>query len=234
MKTRFLAALAVGLILVSALQSAAAQNFDAGVDFIVALPQNEFRDNIDDEGYGVSGHFGYFIGESPLMVGVDFGYLNYGTSRRFVPLSPDIPEVTLRVETSNNILLVHGFLRLQPQQGAIRPYVQGLFGLKYLFTRSSVLDDFFGDPIFSSTNFDDLAGSWGVGTGLDIRLWENHRRRGVADVSLHLGANYLWGAEAEYLRKGSILRDPDGNVTFLVFRSPTPILVPTAGVRLRF
>jgi hypothetical protein len=212
----------------------AAQNFEVGGDFIIGLPQNEFRDNINDEGYGGSAIFGYFLGDTPIMVGADVGYLNYGTVKRFESFSPDIPEVTVEVRTTNNILMAHGFVRLQPQDGPVRPYVEGLVGFKYLFTRSSIIDDFLDEPIASSTNFDDLAASWGVGTGLDIRLWENSRRRGIADVSLTIGAKYLWGSEAEYLRKGSIRRDPDGGLTFLVFRSRTDMLVPSIGARIRF
>lgn len=211
-----------------------AQNFEVGGDFIIGFPQNEFRDNIDDEGYGASGHFGYFLGDTPIMVGADFGFLNYGTLKHFEPFSPDIPEVVVEVRTTNNILMAHGFLRLQPQNGPVRPYIEGLLGFKYLFTRSSIIDDFSNESIASSTNFDDFAGSWGVGTGLDIRLWESSRRGGFAEVSLTLSARYLWGSEADYLRKGSIRHDPDGGITFFVFRSNTDMLVPSIGARVRF
>ncbi|RPI25832.1 MAG: hypothetical protein EHM61_13340 [Acidobacteria bacterium] len=235
MKRQFLVGSALFLALLFAfLSPAAGQNFDLGADFIIGLPQNQFRDNINEEGYGASGHFGYFLGDSPIMIGVDAGFLNYGTMKRWEPFSDEIPEVTVRVQTTNNILLAHGFLRLQPQQGPVRPYVEGLLGFKYLFTRTSVVDEFYDETIASSTNFDDLAGSWGVGTGLDIRLWENRRHRGVVDVSLTLGAKYLWGSEAEYLKKGSIRRDPDGGVTYLVLQSRTTMLIPSIGARVRF
>lgn len=236
MRKQFVRGFALLLLLSSAFLSAsvAAQNLEVGGDFIIGLPQNAFRDNIDDEGYGGSGHFGYFLGDTPLMIGADVGYLNYGTVKRFEPFSDEIPEVVVRVQTTNNILLAHGFLRVQPRDGALRPYVEGLLGFKYLFTRSSIIDEFYDDPIASFTNFDDLAGSWGVGTGLDIRLWEGSRRQGIADVSLSIGAKYLWGSEAEYLKKGSIRPDPDGGVTYLVFRSRTNMLVPSIGARVRF
>ena len=212
----------------------AAQNFAVGGDFIIGFPQNQFRDNVNDQGFGGSAHFGYFLGDTPIMVGADVGFLNYGTVQHFESFSPDIPEVTVEVRTTNNILLTHGFVRLQPQEGPVRPYVEGLLGFKYFFTRSSITDDFSSEPIASSTNFDDLAGSWGVGTGVDIRLWENHRRGGITNVSLTLAAKYLWGSDAEYLKKGSIRRDPNGGVTFLVFRSRTDMLVPSIGARVRF
>ncbi len=213
---------------------AAAQNFEVGGDFIIGFPQNQFRDNINDEGYGGSAHFGYFLGDTPIMVGADVGFLNYGTVKHHEPFSPDIPEVTVEVRTTNDIVMTHGFVRLQPQHGPVRPYVEGLLGFKYLFTQSSIIDDFSDQTIASSTNFDDFAWSWGVGTGLDIRLWKNQRRHGIADVSLTVGAKYLWGSDADYLKKGSIRHDPHGGVTFLVFRSRTDMLVPNIGARIRF
>ena len=214
-----------------------AQNFDLGADFLIGLPQNEFRDNVDEEGYGFSGHFGYFLGDTPIMVGANVGYLNYGTERRREPFSETIPDVGVDVRTTNNILLLHGFARVQPQHGPVRPYAEGLWGFKYLFTRTSIIDDYFGETIASDTNFDDLAGSWGVGAGVDIRLWEPYQRSGrhdLAEISLNLGATYLWGAEAEYLQKGSIQRDPDQGITYLVSRSKTDMLLPRVGIRVRF
>jgi hypothetical protein len=216
-----------------------AQKADIGLDFIIGLPQNEFRDNIDDEGYGISGHFGYFIGNSPVMVGADIGYLNYGSEERHEPFSDTIPDVTVEVRTTNNIFMLHGFARLQPQRGSIRPYFEGSYGFKYLFTRTSVHDEdsYYEEAIASSTNIDDFAGSWGAGAGVDIRLWEGRRKtpnRGVFDISLNLSAKYLWGSEAEYLKKGSIRRDPDGSVTYFVMRSDTDMLMLHAGIRVRF
>jgi hypothetical protein len=216
---------------------ALAQNFDVGGDFLVGLPQNEFRDNIDEEGYGFSGHFGYFIGHTPIMVGADIGYLNYGTETRLEPFSGTIPDVIVEVRTTNNILMLHGFARVQPQEGALRPYVEGLWGFKYLFTRTSIEEEVFNQPIASYTNFDDLASSWGLGAGIDIRLWEAWPRPaggGIFDVSLNLSARYLWGSEAEYLKKGSIRQDPDGGVTYEVLRSKTEMLIPQVGLRIRF
>jgi hypothetical protein len=216
---------------------ALAQNFDIGGDFLIGLPQNEFRDKVDEVGYGVSGHFGYFIGKTPIMIGADFGYLNYGSEKRREPFSDTIPDVTVDVRTTNNILMLHGLVRVQQQEGPVRPYFEGLWGFKYLFTRTSVSDDSFGDPIASTTNFDDLVSSWGMGAGVDVRLWKHRQPRargGVFDISLNLSAKYLWGSEAEYLKKGSIRRDPAGGVTYLLLRSRTDMLIPQAGIRLRF
>jgi hypothetical protein len=234
--SKFGASLATAVLCLIAVP-AFAQNYDLGGDFLIGLPQNEFRDKMDEVGYGFSGHIGYFIGDTPIMIGGDIGYLNYGTEKRWEPFSETIPDVIVEVKTTNNILMLHGFVRVQPQEGALRPYGEGLFGFKYLFTRTSIEEEFYGQPIASYTNFDDLAGSWGLGAGIDILLWESWpkpAKGGIFDVSLNLSARYLWGSEAEYLKKGSVRIEPDGRVSYDVLRSKTHMLVPQAGIRLRF
>ena len=216
---------------------ALAQKFDIGGDFLVGLPQNEFRDKIREVGYGFDGHFGYFIGDTPIMIGADIGYLKYGSEKHREILSETIPEISVDVKTTNNILMLHGFARLQPQDGSVRPYFEGLYGFKYFFTRTSISDSTYGESIASSTDYSDLAGSWGVGTGVDIKLWNGHKRPshpGVFDISMNLSARYLWGAKADYLKKGSIVTNSDGSVTYLVYRSRTDMLLPQAGIRVRF
>jgi len=211
---------------------------EAGADFLIGVPQKEFADNVDDTGYGASGQFAYFLGDSPIAVGGEVGFLNYGTLERFEPFSPDIPEVVVRVSTTNNILLTHGFVRVQPRTGPVRPYFDGLIGFKYLFTRTSIQDDSYsGETFASSTNFDDFAFSYGIGGGMTIRVWEGdpgRRGQAPAELSIHLGARYLWGAEARYLRKGSIRQAPDGGVIYDVFESKTDMLTPQIGIRVNF
>ena len=216
---------------------ALAQKFDIGMDFLTGLPQNEFRDKTREVGYGVSGHIGYYIGDTPVMVGADIGYLKYGTEKRREPLSVTIPDIDVEVKTTNNILMLHGFARLQPRRGPIRPYFEGLWGFKYLFTRTSITDDWNDEPIASSTNFDDLVGSRGLGAGMDIMLWNGNRPQsahGAFDISLNLSARYLWGSKADYLKKGSIILNNDGSLAYLAYRSKTDMLTPQFGLRVRF
>jgi hypothetical protein len=216
---------------------ALAQKNDIGGDFLIGLPQNEFRTSVNEVGYGIGGHYGRFLGNAPLMIGFDIEYLNYGTERRDESFSETIPEVTVKIETTNNILMLHGFARVQPQKGFVRPYFEGLYGFKFLFTRTSIHEGWDNDTIASSTNFDDLAGSWGLGAGTDFTIWEGHRKtpgKGILDISLNFSARYLWGSEADYLKRGSIISNPDGTVTYLVLRSRTDVFVPRFGIQVRF
>ena len=206
------------------------------VSFLLGVPQGEFRDNVDNIGFGIDVFGGLGVGRSPVVIGLDLGFLIYGRERRSEPFSNTIPDVTVDVETTNNIFQSHLVLRLQPPSGAVRPYLDGLFGFKYLFTQTSIESERFGDnePIASSTNFDDFALSYGVGGGVHIRLYRPQGEENeVESVALKLGVQYLLGNEAEYLQEGSIRR-VNGSIDFDVERSRTTFLEPYLGVALRF
>lgn len=143
--------------------------------------------------------------------------------------------MTVDVETSNNIMLGHFVLRLQPATGAVRPYLDGLVGLKYLFTETRIENERSEEPVAASTNFEDVAFSYGAGGGLDINVWSGPMGEGKrpGSVAVNVGVRYLFGGEAEYLKKGSIRRE-NGRVAYDVDRSETTLLVPQLGVRLSF
>lgn len=206
------------------------------IRFLVGVPQGEFRDNVDNPGFGLDVFGGLGLGRSPVVIGLDVGFLIYGRERRREPFSNTIPDVTVDVETTNNIFQTHVVLRLQPPDGAIRPYADALVGFKYLFTQTRIESERFGDneAIASSTNFDDFALSYGVGGGLTIELYRPQGEdKDVQSIALQLGAQYLLGSEADYLRKGSIRRE-NGSIAFDVERSRTTFLEPYLGVAVQF
>lgn len=204
------------------------------LSFAMGFPQGEFADNVTNPGFGINIFGGLGFAQAPVVLGGELGFLIYGQEHRREPFSTTIPDVTVDVETNNNIVMGHFVLRLQPQTGTVRPYADGLFGFKYLFTETRIENDRFRpgpDPIAVSTNFDDIALSYGVGGGVDVRLYHGMLGESPGTVFLKLGARYLPGAEAEYLKKGSIARN-DGTVTYEVERSRTTLLVPQIGVKV--
>ncbi len=206
------------------------------VNFILGLPQGEFGEHVDAVGFGGTIFGGIGLRDAPLMVGLELGGMIYGFDRRKERF-PNVPEVTIDVETSNNIVMGHLVFRLQPASGVVRPYVDGLVGLKYLYTETSIESERnHGDqPFASSTNFDDVAFSYGAGGGLDLRIFNGplgEERHPVA-IAINLGVRYLFGSEAEYLKEGSIRRVGD-DVAYDVERSRTDLLVPQLGVRFNF
>jgi opacity protein-like surface antigen len=207
-----------------------AQSFQAGIDFTTVFPRGEFKQNIDNNGYGVGGQFLFRLGGTPLYAGFDGGFGVYGSQSRREILSPSIPELRLKVSTDNNIAWTHFLLRLQPRRGKVRPYVDGLIGVKYLFTNTTISDDASGNDIASDTNFSDTTISYGVGGGLQIHLADLSRRSAIV---FDTKVRYLRGGRADYLKPGSIVRTPTG-VFFDVLSSRTDTVNLQAGVTFRF
>ncbi len=218
----------------------------ASLQVIGAVPRGGLRDNISFGG-GLQGFIGGWVGQGPLMLGLDVAFLGYGHTTDQVPFSSTVgPRVPVEVSTSNNVLETHLSARLQHRSGRFRPYAEGLVGFKYLFTRTQIGDGDFGDgpgrdlkdEIASSTNYDDFALSGGAGAGVDVRVFrQEEAAKTVQAVSLRLGAQYLLGTEAEYLAEGT-LADEDGSGQLEadeldVRRSRTTFLQPQFGVTLR-
>lgn len=232
MDKRYLAGLLVLMLGVSLVSAVRAQVYPQGdITFVVGVPQGEFGRHVDDVGFGLNFFAGLGLGRTPFVVGIDGGFLVYGFERRHEPFSTTIPDVTVAVETSNAIAMGHLLLRLQPPTGSFQPYIDGLFGFKYFFTETSINDEHHGDhyAIASSTNFDDAALSYGVGGGIDIKIHRGHRK----SVFINVGARYLFGSEAQYLKEGSIERR-NGQVFFTTERSETDLLITQLGITLKF
>lgn len=214
-----------------------AQEIQFGLDFQTGVPQGEFSEQLDDRlGFGVGGMFGYRISNTPVMLGVDMGFMNFGTETRREAWSTTIPDATVNVENSYN--LFHGdlLLRLIPPETTVRPYLEGLFGFNHFFTQTKIRDRGSSDPddtIASDTNFKDTALSYGFGGGLQFRIYSgegtssnNNNGDGVSmpyRIYIHLSGRYMIGREAEYLREGSIIRE-NGQVSYDVMQSNTNLL----------
>jgi len=209
----------------------------------VGVPRGGLRSNIEGLGGGLHGYIGGWLDNRPLLIGLDVGIINYGRTASEVPFSSTVgPRVPVEVTTNNNVAEAHLSVRLQSRHGRVRPFVEGLFGFKYLFTRTSVedagFDDDPSDEIADQTNYDDFALSGGAGAGLDIRLYQQDSpAKTVQAVSLHLGVRYLLGQKASYLAEGA-LEDTNGNgrldrSEMDVRRSRTTFLQPQFGLTLR-
>jgi len=212
------------------------ERFQANVSFNPGFPINEFRENVQEAGFGGSGDFLYKLKGSPLSVGVSFGLMVYGSESRQEWFSAGIPEVIVDVTTRNYILMCHLLLRLQSPQGKIRPYLDGLAGFHYLWTETGVYDSGgFYQEIASDVNFSDWTWSFGVGGGLMLPIYEKKRgeRAGPFAVFLDLGARYLKGGKAEYLKEGSIIQENE-RVIYDINESSTDLITIRAGLSFAF
>ena len=203
-----------------------------GIGVIIGVPVGDFQDNILIAG-GITGHFGFSLGESPLSLGVEASYLNYGSEDRMLPVG-GLPDLTVGVDTSNDVFLFHGRTRAQKRAGRVRPYVDGLVGFSYLTTTTSVdakescssLDGSYScsDDGDSVTNLDDLVFSAGVGGGVMIGLGKS------GNVKLDLSLRYLYGAQATYLTEGGIRWADTGPPILDPHRSRTDMLLIGVGI----
>jgi hypothetical protein len=216
----------------------AARPFQFAIHFTPGFPQSEFRENIGSTAWGGDLSFSYRLPKSSFSIGTSLGYLVYGHHSRHEPLSHTLPDVIVDVSTTNAILLWHVFLRFQPQQGRVRPYAEVLAGLHHLTTDTSI-DDHHGwgdEDSISSNNYSDTAMSFGVGAGVMFPVLQIIRRgsdTSLFSLDLDIGARYLKGGVAEYLKKDSIVRE-EGAVSYWVYESSTDLFIFQIGLSFVF
>jgi hypothetical protein len=235
MKQAFLAAL-IAFGLGGPAAAGVGDHFELGLNFRTGFPTGEFRRNIDRAGYGGDFSFAYRIPRTIVSAGASFGFLIYGSESRNEPLSSNIPDVVVRVRTTNSILLGHLFVRLQPRTGRIRPYLEGLAGFLYLTTDTSIGGRDQWSDTLSSNNFNDTAFSAGLGGGTKLALLQVKRAgrsEGLFSLDLDLGLRWLRGGRAEYLKKGSIHRE-GGLVYYDVYESRTDLWLAGLGLSFAF
>jgi hypothetical protein len=238
--------LIIAVLLVVAPPVQAQYKYQGGLSFMLGFPQGEFKDNVNATGIGGGGEFAYSPKSIPLGMGASLGYMLYGRERRREPFSTTIPDVTVEVVTTNNIMLGHLFLRVQNRKGVLQPYMDGLVGFNYLFTDTKIKNINKSDDgeIASSTNLDDVVFSYGIGGGLMMKVYtgnvfkdstktDREGQRKKYSLLIDLRMRYISGGEAEYLKKGSIRRE-DGKVSYDIIKSKTDLLTAQIGVILEF
>ena len=207
----------------------------AGINFTLGFPSGEFKNNVKRTGFGASGEFLLLTPtiQNPFSIGLNLGFLNYGSESRREPFSSTIPDVTVDVDRSNNIVNFHILFQLAFPTGIVRPYAEGLFGGSYIFTETTIKSRGV-DEVASSTNFDDFAWSYGAGGGFLIQVYSpDNQEEKVGSVFIDLKARYLYGSEAEYLKEGSVIVE-NGSVTYNTSKSKTDLLTVHIGAVVYF
>ena len=121
------------------------------------------------------------------------------------------PDLSVRVETSNQMAMFHGRLRAQRREGHVRPYVDALVGFNYISTTTSVD----ADEVCDNGSCDDDHGPTST-TWCSVQAVEPGSTFGFGaaphTARLDIGVRNLYGGEADYLTKSGILwgRDPVG------------------------
>ena len=209
-----------------------ARQFHGSMTFSMGFPQGEFKGNIDNNtALGLDLAFGVQLGKSPFMIGIDLGIMDYGSDKRYETLY-NAPEYQFEVEHDYNILQGLVFLRYQVvKTGPVRPYIDALAGINYLWTDTSLGDDDENEQITLTVDYDDFAFSYGVGGGMLVKLGKK-KKRGV-EFFIDMRARYIFGGKAEYLAEGSIIVE-NQEVTYLSYETRSDLLTLQNGFSLNF
>ena len=232
MKRKIFYVLILTLVVSGSVSFSVAQS--GGLYFSLAFPMGEFKENLKQTGVGLNGEFFFLTPKRnlPVGLGVNLGYYVYGMEKRSEPWSSTIPDVRVDIERTNNLTNFHVVFLIAPEYGRFRPYAEGLFGGNYFFTKSSVKSRFNEDVIAEDVNFDDWAWSYGVGGGLTYLVSGDPNINNNA-IFVDFKVRYLFGSEAEYLKKGSI-QIVNGNLFYDINKSKTDLLSAHLGVRIFF
>jgi len=239
MKTKIAALLILCVVLTTFSAEKASVRGHGGFRFLVGVPQGEFRDHLDDFGFGLD----FNIGAMPskyFAAGGALGFMIYGSETRREPFSMTIPDVTVEVTRTNNFMFGHLYAQAIGDMNIVKPYIEGRLGFNYLWTETRISDMQGSDEdIASSTNFSDLTWSYGGGGGIMIKVWEETRKSELKNrsrgerVYIDLKGIYTRGGDAEYLKEGS-MEIIDGRVVFYPDESPTDLLAISVGVAVDF
>ncbi len=230
------------VLLVVALATAAGSQprFQGSLQLAAGLLQGAFKENTGNDGFGLTGEFFYSPSRSIFSIGVSAGFLIYGMESRRQPLSSEFPDFTIKVSTDNSMVLAQLVLRLQNPTGRLRPYVEGVAGLNYLYTETRIenVDDWYEDDrIAGKVDFDDTAFNYGAGGGIQWDVYTAKPREGQEfhplSVALDFQAKYLIGEQARYLKEGSVHRE-NGKVLYDVKESKTDLVLIQIGAAVRF
>ena len=211
---------------------AAASEFQFSLAFSPALPMGQFQDVLDKTVWGGTLSFAFRPTGSPVMIGTSLGFGAYETDHWETWLGLTDPDVLVDMRTTNGLLSWNVFLRIQPERGFLRPYIDLFAGLHNLRTDTTVeegdSDDIDGD--FSINNASDTAFAFGAGAGIQFPLLRFVRQDGrrAFSIELDLAARYAKGGRAEYLIETDEYGVFDGR------RSRTDLLTLSAGLSFIF
>jgi hypothetical protein len=202
-------------------------SFAFGFNGVLARPVGEFQRFVDwGGGFGTYGVINLDRGHH-FGLRLDGSFVMYGHERYSTVLSPTIRRVWVDVSTDNFIVGFGVGPQITLGNGPIRPYVYGTAGFSYFATVSSVSGTADFDDGLSSTNFDYFTGALAGGAGLLFRL-----SRGRHPISIDMSVQSTYNGEAEYLRRGDIIENPDGSVTLFPIRSEANLVTFRTGVTI--
>ena len=209
------------------------QDYNIDLSFALGSPQGSFAQTLERDSYGIDASFTTKVPKMPIHIGAGFIYQNFGWTERNEYFNSNIPEVDVRVRTTNNMITPHLLLRLEPDFGFMSPFLEGSVGFNYLYTHSSVINDW-DEELSGTVNYDYLTSNFGMGGGMKFRLYEGFDDEGeYLGVALVLRARRMIGGEALYMREGDLV-STSGGLEYNLNKSRTDLTTFNIGFMLNF
>lgn len=173
------------------------------------------------------GHIAFPIGHTPLQGGFEFSYGLMGShSGDVVTLEDEAADTKGTFDARCKVLGYLPLLRFSPLHGKVRPYIDGLLGVREFTTSSTVRIDGAKGGTHKRNELNDVALSKGWAAGIMIRLGD----AGMID----LRAETIDGGSASYVDPTTIATDDTGAITFETLTSRTDVIDLVVGIGLRF
>lgn len=193
----------------------------------LSSPMRGFAEVWGREMFTFGGHIAFPLGRTPLQAGFEFSYGVMDTRTSNITTHNENDDVMKGTLTTRcKILGYHPLLRLSPLKGKVRPYADGLIGVRQFITTSTVTADGVHGNISKDRELMDLALSKGWAAGIMFSIGD----AGVID----LRAEGFDSGKATYVDPNSIEVSEDGVVSFNTLTSDTDVINLLLGIGLRF
>jgi hypothetical protein len=178
-------------------RSSSPWGYDFAVTALLAEPF-EGAHSLGDWGYGLSLLGGAHFRDIPLSAGLDLSGIRWGQASSVVAVRFTDSTQALEETRTDQTVIIGSWLRLEPTSWLIRPYVEGLVGLKLLNTRYSFA---FLQGMGSTSAVTDQAVASNAGLGLGVDALLAHASNGAESaVFATLGVRRIWGSHASFTR----------------------------------
>jgi hypothetical protein len=198
-----------------------------GLNMGIGLPQGGYADTLGKDLFTFGAHLAIPSRRMPFQVGFAFNYGVMGRKTSKVIVTDEaLQNSEGRMALNTKVLSYHPFLRFTPLTGGVRPYVDGIVGLRHFSTKSKVTVDGLQEPLQKERHSDDMVLSSGWAAGVMVMLG--------GTAYLEARVERMYSGKATYVDPNSITIDSQGNVGFSTLKSSTGTLNALLGVGFRF
>lgn len=193
----------------------------------ISVPTGEFADTWGRNTFTFGGQLAFPLGRFPFQGGFAFGYGIMGKSVATVPVMvPALSATEGSLAVRAKMISYHPLLRFSPFKGKVRPYVDGMLGMRQFTTVSRVTVNGLEEPVSRERNANDFAFSTGWAAGVMAGLG------GIGYMEVRV--ERFKSGKAAYVEPGSIAVDAAGDIEYNTLNSNTDAVNVLLGIGLRF